>query len=61
VKGDTFSVMLIPETQVKTGLGGKKLGARGNLEADIIGKYVAKMMGPRAGLTVEQLRAAGLG
>jgi len=60
VKGDRFSVMLIPETQVKTGLGGKKPGDRVNLEADIVGKYVAKMMGPRAGLTVEQLRAAGL-
>lgn len=57
---DSFSVMLIPETQQKTSLGRKRPGDSVNLEADIIGKYVARMMGGRGGLTVEQLRAAGL-
>jgi len=56
----TFGVMLIPETQQRTSLGKKQAGARVNLEADIIGKYVARMMGGRGGLTVEQLKAAGL-
>jgi riboflavin synthase len=57
---DRFSVMLIPETQQRTSLGKKQVGAKVNLEADIIGKYVARMMGGRGGLTVEQLKAAGL-
>ncbi len=57
---DSFGVMLIPETQQRTSLGKKQPGARVNLEADIIGKYVARMMGGRGGLTIEQLKAAGL-
>jgi riboflavin synthase len=60
VSADRFSVMLIPETQQRTSLGKKQPGHKVNLEADIIGKYVARMMGGRGGLTVEQLRAAGL-
>lgn len=60
VDADSFSVMIIPETQQKTSLGKKRPGDAVNLEADIIGKYVARMLGGRAGgLTVEQLRAAG--
>lgn len=60
VGADSFSVMLIPETQQKTSLGRKRPGDPVNLEADIIGKYVARMLGGRGGLTVEQLAAAGL-
>lgn len=60
VSADRFGVMLIPETQTRTSLGKKQVGQQVNLEADIIGKYVARMMGGRGGLTVEQLRAAGL-
>jgi riboflavin synthase len=56
-----FSVMLIPETQTATTLGAKRPGDRVNLEADVIGKYVARMMGPRGGLTAAQLEAAGFG
>lgn len=59
VTADSFSVMLIPETQQRTSLGRKQVGAKVNLEADIVGKYVAKMMGGRGGLTREQLAAAG--
>lgn len=59
VGADRFSLMLIPETQQRTTLGKKRAGERVNLEADIIGKYVARMMGLRAGLTREQLEAAG--
>ncbi|HEY1086118.1 MAG TPA: riboflavin synthase, partial [Archangium sp.] len=51
VSADRFSVMLIPETQARTSLGKKQVGHRVNLEADIIGKYVARMMGGRGGLT----------
>ena len=60
VSTDSFSVMLIPETQERTSLGKKRPGQGVNLEADIIGKYVARMMGGRGGLSVEQLKAAGL-
>jgi riboflavin synthase len=60
VDASSFGVMLIPETRARTSLGQKGVGAKVNLEADIIGKYVARMMGPRAGLTREQLAAAGL-
>jgi riboflavin synthase len=60
VGADRFAVMLIPETQQRTSLGKKQVGAKVNLEADIIGKYVARMMGGRGGLTIEQLKAAGL-
>ena len=60
VGADRFDVMLIPETQQRTSLGRKQPGQKVNLEADIIGKYVARMMGGRGGLTVEQLKAAGL-
>ena len=60
VTADSFGVMLIPETQQRTSLGKKQPGQRVNLEADIIGKYVARMMGGRGELTIEQLKAAGL-
>jgi riboflavin synthase len=60
VGADRFQVMLIPETQQRTSLGKKKPGESVNLEADIIGKYVARMMGGRGGLTMDQLKAAGL-
>ncbi len=59
VGADRFSVMLIPETQARTTLGKKGAGAKVNVEADVIGKYVARMMGPRGGLTEAQLKAAG--
>jgi riboflavin synthase len=59
VGASTFGVMLIPETQARTSLGQKRPGQRVNLEADIVGKYVARMMGLRGGLTREQLAAAG--
>ena len=59
VGSDRFGVMLIPATQEHTSLGHKPVGAKVNLEADVIGKYVARMMGPRGGLTEAQLKAAG--
>lgn len=59
VDAASFSVMLIPETQGATTLGGKRAGDAVNLEADVIGKYVARMMGPRGGLSEAQLKAAG--
>ncbi len=61
VEVDRFSVMLIPETQQQTTLGSKRAGNGVNLEADIIGKYVARIMGLRGAgqLSEAQLEAAG--
>lgn len=59
VDASSFGVMLIPETWEKTSLSTKRPGSKVNLEADIVGKFVAKMIGQRGGLTEEQLRLAG--
>lgn len=40
----SFAVALIPHTLEKTTLGGKGHGAKVNLEVDIIGKYVEKLV-----------------
>src|SRR5262245_28629445 len=61
---DDFSVAIIPETQHRTALGRTGAGARVNLEADLIDKYIARLHSLRqssAGLTEERLRAAGFG
>src|SRR5262249_57139403 len=57
---DRFTVALIPETQARITLGKKAAGDRVNLEADLIGKYVARLHGLRqssgqapGGLTAE--------
>ena len=43
--GDAFSVAVIPHTFANTTLRGKRAGDRVNLELDMIGKYVARLMG----------------
>ncbi len=47
--GDSFQVSLIPHTASLTTLGYKKTGDRVNLEADIIGKYVERLLGLNTG------------
>jgi len=42
---DWFTVSLIPHTASVTTLGFKGVGAPVNLEADVIGKYVEKLLG----------------
>ena len=44
LSGAIFSILLIPETQKRTTLASKKSGDAVNLEADIIGKYVARLL-----------------
>jgi len=68
---DSFQVSLIPHTASLTTLGYKKTGARVNLEADIIGKYVERLLGldrddagtpavgSRSGLTMDYLAENG--
>jgi riboflavin synthase len=46
VRTDRFSVMLIPHTLSATTLGIKNVGDAVNLEADLIGKYVAQCLTP---------------
>ena len=43
-----FEVSLIPETLARTTLGRKQPGATVNLEADMIAKYVKKLVTARA-------------
>lgn len=68
VGADSFDVALIPETQERTTLALKGPGDRVNLEADLIGKYVARLHGFRQGeqagkggpgLTLEAITKAG--
>lgn len=47
VEQDRFWMMVIPETLARTTLGAKKPGDPVNLETDLIGKYVAKLLAPR--------------
>lgn len=43
---DSFEVSIIPHTLKITGLGDLKRGSKVNIEVDIIGKYVEKMLQP---------------
>ena len=65
VEPERFWVALIPETQQRTTLAGKRPGEGVNVEADLIGKYVARLYGLRqhggGGLSGDVLRAAGFG
>lgn len=62
---ERFSVQLIPETQQRTTLASRAVGERVNLEADMIGKYVARLVSLRQGsggaLTEAVIKAAGFG
>ena len=59
----SFAVSLIPHTQAVTTLARKTIGAEVNLEVDLIGKYVEKLVAPhlaaRAGLTLDKLKEHG--
>lgn len=48
VMKDSFTVNIIPHTADETTLGFKKAGDYVNLETDIIGKYVARLMGDKS-------------
>ena len=60
VTAATFQVALIPHTLTATTLGGMAVGTRVNLEADVLAKYVEKLLGKnKAGLDWETLVRAG--
>jgi riboflavin synthase len=47
LSGDAFGVALIPHTLHHTTLGGKRVGDPVNLEADLLGKHVARLLAGR--------------
>ena len=56
---DWICVDVIPTTASSTTLGSRKVGDKVNVEGDVIGKYVAKQMSSRGGLTEAALAGAG--
>lgn len=53
VEADRFSVSVIPHTIAVTTLGSKQAGSIVNLETDVIGKYVEKLLRPQENLESE--------
>ena len=47
VTDETFNVAIIPQTLAATNLHQRQTGSRVNIETDIIGKYVARLLGER--------------
>jgi riboflavin synthase len=60
---DRFEVSLIPHTMNVTTIGAKPIGRKVNIECDMIGRWVARLLGGgaagRNGLTVDDLEAQG--
>lgn len=59
VETDRFSVSVIPHTAQETTLSEKRPGATVNLENDVIGKYVEKLMQKDSGITLDFLAQNG--
>jgi riboflavin synthase len=62
LEADVLSVTIIPHTWRNTTLGGYQVGARVNLESDILAKHVEKLLGTldlKGPLTAEKLRENG--
>jgi riboflavin synthase len=62
VRGDAFTVALIPYTLRETTLGNRKANDPVNLETDVIVKVVQRLLGPilgNKGLTEQRLQELG--
>lgn len=46
VRPGSFTVSVLPQTREKTNLRDLRVGDRVNLEADVVGKYVERLLGP---------------
>lgn len=57
---DWFTVSLIPHSAAMTTLGFKKMGDAVNLEADVIGKYVEKLLGIPSSQTPSKSKSIGM-
>ena len=55
-EGNRFSVSIIPHTLAVTTLGELKVGDRVNIEVDIIGKYVEKLLSEQSVASVQENR-----
>ncbi len=53
IRESSFTVSILPQTKRATNLRGLAPGDRVNLEADIIGKYVERLLGPRLGMSLQ--------
>ena len=53
VKGGSFTVSILPQTKKATNLKDLAPGDRVNLEADVIAKYVERLLGPRSGSSLQ--------
>ncbi len=51
VADGSFTVSILPQTRANTNLGGLVGGSKVNLEADVIGKYVERLLEPRVAET----------
>jgi riboflavin synthase len=62
VRRDGFDLALIPTTLERTTLKSARSGARVNLETDIIGKYVSRVLGGggEGGVTLGFLKSHGI-
>ncbi len=49
VDDKSFQVSIIPHTRAQTNLSSKGVGSTVNLECDVVGKYVEKLLGPHGG------------
>jgi len=60
---ESFSVMIIPHTLERTTLASLQVGGQVNIETDLIGKYVAKLLGggdrSTSGVTLDLLAKSG--
>ena len=60
VSNDRFTVSIIPHTASETTLLERNIGEKINIECDVIGKYVEKLMGkPQGGITLDFLKENG--
>ena len=59
VTSDSFTVSILPQTRAATNLRGLSPGDRVNLEADVIAKYVERLLGPRMGNLQTPERSVG--
>ncbi len=56
---DSFDVAVVPHTFRSTTLGAKKPGDRVNIEVDVLGKYVERLLAARLGETRDAAEAQG--
>ncbi len=59
VREGSFTVSILPQTRAATNLQKLEAGDRVNLESDVIGKYVERLLGPRVENSKNFERSAG--